>query len=382
MAQNLNYAYKLPNSGADSTSFCYRNDPANCEKYGRLYPWSAAMDSAALLSENGKGCGYWVECSPTYPVQGVCPTGWHIPTEAEWNSLFVLVNDWREATIWFDSPDGKNSYGFSAIPAGGDFHPGDYNKTNYTVGNEAEFWSSSEEGIMLTRAMELRLNINRATLYNAIKNDAMSVRCIMDGIVSGTSSSPTKPTSSNNLSVVTDSLIDTRDGQVYRIVKIGNQWWMAENLNYETEQSYCYNDSAEYCAKYGRLYTSAAARLGCNSQWCSGICPDDWRLPRGKDLQNLTDLVGSYAISYRLKSTYGWYNDLNGTDSYGFSALPAGVRDEKGVYDEIGKRALFWWINEYADLNVFNIYYDYSRTTTPVEVYNKKDYALSVRCVK
>ena len=157
---------------------------------------------------------------------------------------------------------------------------------------------------------------------------------------------------------------------------------MAENLNYKTEESYCYNDSAEYCAKYGRLYTSAAAEQGCNSQWCSGICPDDWRLPRDKDLQNLIDLVGSYVISYKLKSTYGWYNDLNGTDSYGFSALPAGVRDEKGVYDEIGKRALFWRINEYADLNVFNIYYDYSRTTTPVEVFNKRNYAVSVRCVK
>ena len=76
--------------------------------------------------------------------------------------------------------------------------------------------------------------------------------------------------------------------------------------------------------------------------------------------------------------SYATEKDASGTSA----ALPAGVRDEKGVYDEIGKRALFWWINEYADLNVFNIYYDYSRTTTPVEVFNKRNYAVSVRCVK
>ena len=341
------------------------------------------MDSAGLLSENGKGCGYWVECSPIYPVQGVCPTGWHIPTEAEWNSLFVLVNDWREATIWFDSPDGKNSYGFSAIPAGGSFHPGDYNKTNYTVGNEAEFWSSGELSIMLTRAMELRLDINRATLYNGIKTDAMSVRCIMDGVVSEISSSSTKPTSSNNLSVVSDTLIDSRDGQVYRTVKIGYQWWMAENLNYETEGSYCYNDSAEYCAKYGRLYTQDAVKnKGCATQLCRGICPEGWYLPNDDDFAVMRDVVNSYLLTYKLKSTYGWYNDLNGTDDYGFTALPAGFRDENGAYDEIGKRAIFWRLNEYAVFRVFNLYYDQGRSAIQLENFYKRDYALSVRCVK
>jgi uncharacterized protein (TIGR02145 family) len=381
MAQNLNYAYKLPESGADSISFCYKNDPVNCEKYGRMYTWMAAIDSAALFSEKAKGCGYWGGCSLTYPVRGVCPTGWHIPTEAEWNSLFVLVNDWREATIWFDSPNGKDAYGFSAIPAGYSHSGGYY----YSIDDEVEFWSSSEvgNGNALVRAMELRSGINRATLLNTNKTDAISVRCLMDGTISETSSTSTKPTSSNNLSVVSDTLIDSRDGQVYRTVKIGYQWWMAENLNYETEGSYCYNDSAEYCAKYGRLYTQDAVKnKGCATQLCRGICPEGWYLPNDDDFAVMRDVVNSYLLTYKLKSTYGWYNDLNGTDDYGFTALPAGFRDENGAYDEIGKRAIFWRLNEYAVFRVFNLYYDQGRSAIQLENFYKRDYALSVRCVK
>ena len=73
-------------------------------------------------------------------------------------------------------------------------------------------------------------------------------------------------------------LTDERDGQTYKIVKIGDQIWMAENLNYKTESSFCYNDSTEYCETYGRLYTWAAA-VGKTEKECgSSLCG----LPRRK----------------------------------------------------------------------------------------------------
>ena len=94
MAQNLNYAYtdvpyKQGNYTSDSTSWCYKDDANNCSKYGRLYTWVAAMDSVGTWSTNGKGCGYNKTCSPTYPVRGICPEGWHLPTE-EWQCLGCL----------------------------------------------------------------------------------------------------------------------------------------------------------------------------------------------------------------------------------------------------------------------------------------------------
>ena len=96
MAENLNYAYTgvlYNNSGytSDSTSWCFSNDPANCIKYGRLYTWAAAMDSVGTWSTNGKDCGYGVQCTPIYPVRGICPEGWHLPDKAEWNTLFTAV---------------------------------------------------------------------------------------------------------------------------------------------------------------------------------------------------------------------------------------------------------------------------------------------------
>jgi len=126
------------------------------------------------------------------------------------------------------------------------------------------------------------------------------------------------------------SLIDTRDGQMYKTVKIGNQVWMAQNLNYKTSDgSMCYNDSASYCKKYGRLYNWYTAK---------SVCPAGWRLPDSADWDILAATVGGVlepssgggfswsGAGKKLKSKSGW-NDYegksgNGTDNYGFSALP------------------------------------------------------------
>lgn len=190
MAENLNYAYTgVPynNFGytSDSTSWCYDNDPANCTKYGRLYTWSAAMDSVGTWTTNGKGCGYNKTCSPTYPVRGVCPEGWHLPDTTEWNTLFSAVGGeytagrvLKSQTVWkiYEGIINEDSFGFSALPAGYRNYDGYY----YDEGNYAYFWSSTEYGSNLAYLMSLYYLDDYAHLSNRNKDFGRSVRCLKD----------------------------------------------------------------------------------------------------------------------------------------------------------------------------------------------------------
>ena len=110
MIQNLNYAYLQPTAELDSSSWCQNDDPENCGKNGRLYIWSAAMDSAGLFSEDGNGCGYGVICDYPEPdtanffwywiVRGVCPAGWHLPNSDEWSEfVFAALGGYRSTML-------------------------------------------------------------------------------------------------------------------------------------------------------------------------------------------------------------------------------------------------------------------------------------------
>ena len=165
-------------------------------------------------------------------------------------------------------------------------------------------------------------------------------------------------------------LVDDRDGQTYKTVKIGDQWWMAENLNYETDSSFCYKDSAEYCEQYGRLYTRAAAL---------GVCPTGWHLPSKAEWETLFDAVGGRAIAGKmLKSTSGG----KGTDAFGFSALPAGYRVKGGGYLYEGKDVMFQSTTK-GDYGVYYAYLDFNADYAAgmaSDDYNS--YGFSVRCLK
>ena len=158
-----------------------------------------------------------------------------------------------------------------------------------------------------------------------------------------------------SLTACENLLIDTRDNQVYRIVTIGNQTWMAQNLNYRYDQqpkgdssSYCYNNSADSCAKYGRFYPRHAAfdirgqvpgnkpldcspLVSCNASGkIRGVCPDGWPLPSKAEWDTLFAVMGGpEAAAKKLRSTTGW-NSMdnegcgNGTDDSLFTVLPAG----------------------------------------------------------
>jgi len=137
-----------------------------------------------------------------------------------------------------------------------------------------------------------------------------------------------------------NTFTDTRDGKIYKITKIGEQVWMAENLNYEAEGNRCYNDSTAYCGKYGRLY---------NWKTAMKVCPSGWHLPTNKELDLLMATVGGKKTAGKyLKATNGW-NDYgkisgNGEDKFGFSAMPGGGGNSDGIFGDVGNYG-GWWNN-------------------------------------
>jgi len=156
MAENLNYAYtdvSFYNGvfSSDSTSWCYYNKESNCDAYGRLYTWSAVMDSAGFISEkNGTlACGLGKKCKPNKPHRGVCPDGWHVPTQLEFDVLYKVIGGENMAglklksTSGWEGENGIDAVSFGILPAGFRYNGGAYMYMN----ERSAFWSASEYGL-------------------------------------------------------------------------------------------------------------------------------------------------------------------------------------------------------------------------------------------
>ena len=206
-----------------------------------------------------------------------------------------------------------------------------------------------------------------------------------------------------NENITYGKLLDERDGQIYRTVKIGKQTWMAENLNYADsaqtpsleESCWCYEYKDDNCVLYGRHYNWYSVfkpdnPLDCTPYPCKlkqlttdvqGFCPMGWHLPVQTEWQDLFDEVGGSSVAgERLKSVVGWENNGNGTDVYGFSALPAGERDEIMQWGYSGKTALFWSYTDNGENDPHFVDFSYDRESAVLGSY--KYSAISIRCIK
>jgi uncharacterized protein (TIGR02145 family) len=163
----------------------------------------------------------------------------------------------------------------------------------------------------------------------------------------------------------------TYEGQTYKTVKIGEQTWMAENLNYEAEGSKCYDNNTANCTKYGRLY---------NWETAMTACPSGWHLPSNAEWTILTDYVGSDAGT-KLKSTSGWPSIGNGTDNYGFSALPGGFGNSSGGFSTVGDYGYWWSTTETNSINAYCRYMFYVYSDV-IRDFNSKSNLYSVRCLQ
>jgi len=133
------------------------------------------------------------------------------------------------------------------------------------------------------------------------------------------------------------TFVDPRDKKTYNTITIGTQTWIAENLNYEMKGSECYDHNPENCRKYGRLYHWEPALKA---------CPSGWHLPKDSEWETLANFIGSNA-GRKLKAKSGW--DSNGTDEYGFSALPSGTGKSDGTFIMLGSYGYWWSIGEGTD---------------------------------
>lgn len=181
------------------------------------------------------------------------------------------------------------------------------------------------------------------------------------------------------------SFTDSRDGKIYKSIKIGNKEWMAENLAFETENgSWTYKNYKNDGAEYGRLYTWEAAKIAVPVGWHMAT-DDEW-----KQLETALGMsqVDADRIDFRgtnegniLKSTSGWAENGNGTNSVGFNALPGGFRSNSGGYFVIDWHGYWWTATETGILNAWHRFVASSESRIARGTGYKGD-AYSVRCVK
>ena len=177
-------------------------------------------------------------------------------------------------------------------------------------------------------------------------------------------------------SIKKGNFTDKRDNQKYKYFTIGNQTWMAENLNYagnKVGKSFCYDNDEDLCEIYGRLYTREAA-MGEGS--IQGICPDEWHIPSVAEINALWDELDSNVNSW--VSSKGWAIDRSGGDSYGLSFIPAGMDGAHG-FQHLDSIASMWLYSPNGSQN----YLVLNSETDKVFISDYSSYAsVSVRCVK
>lgn len=184
-----------------------------------------------------------------------------------------------------------------------------------------------------------------------------------------------------------NSFTDSRDGNVYKTVKIGNQVWLAENFRYSCKGSYAYDDDESNVKKYGRLYTWDAAMKS---------APAGWHLPTKEEFDELERWVDAHTdceVGTALKSTTDdWILEgvhilgfavegIPGTDEFGFSTLPAGFRHPLGHYGSLGYSAYFWTASESSEGDTYYRYL-YCDDDDFCENWSSKAYARSIRLLR
>jgi len=184
LKRNLNV---VPSKGK---SFCYANDPANCQKYGRLYNWATAMGLDSTCLENY--CERRIETKH----RGICPAGFHIPSMEEWQTLVDFAggeragrklkakSGWNDYDYLEEAPNGTDDFGFSALPGG--YRTLDFGRADdfSGIGDDGTWWSRDQSNVKPNNVKYIFISntgyVHSKTNINASKIELKSVRCIKD----------------------------------------------------------------------------------------------------------------------------------------------------------------------------------------------------------
>jgi len=198
------------NNDSQVEKYCYGNTPANCTTYGGLYQWAEAVQLPYANNTTAVGTQPWMTCDPCGSVgrQGICPAGYHVPTDLEWSryewcvenniapaggtalSTFQTGTGFRGSTSSTagvgaklkasssNSPswDGTNASGFTALPAGNGGGFGSFNG----LGSYGRFWSATESGAAAWTRYLGTGDWQSSRANNLAKTNAFSVRCLQN----------------------------------------------------------------------------------------------------------------------------------------------------------------------------------------------------------
>ncbi len=365
----------------------YGHSATNLATYGYLYNWYAVSDT-----------------------KGLCPSGWNVPSESDWNTLSNFLGDeifaggkMKESgtTNWV-SPNinANNESGFSAIPSGFRKFEGEFSN----LGSFSIWWSSTifDEGDEVW-ALSVK-NDNSTLSWSDLETFELgaSIRCIKDTLFNVTSNS-TNEYGKPCLNV--SNVIDI-DGNNYNTVLIGNQCWLKENLkvtkyrdgslipldntggptgngtnqlwstrNYGSRTIYGHN--ATNLKNYGYLYNWYAVTD------IKGICPTGWHIPTDSEWTNLANFLGGEGLAGgKLKSTTNWKTpNRDATNEVGFSGLNGGIRGYDGTFAFLRYGGFFWSNTTYDTGNAWTRALDYDSGNLGRDYENKLN-GLYIRCLK
>jgi uncharacterized protein (TIGR02145 family) len=196
LAKNLDVGNMIPGALNQTNNsflekYCYNNDPVNCIIYGGLYQWAEAVQY-----QNGASDSASPNPAFTGNVRGICPTGWHLPSDVEYCTLTTFLDTtvncsalgWSGTDVgnkmkyplgWYITSVPSNSSGFSALPGGIRFIDGSFSGIG-TLGGYTSFWSSSESSSTVALNRYLYPNSSDIDRNNWNKNFGFSIRCIKD----------------------------------------------------------------------------------------------------------------------------------------------------------------------------------------------------------